>query len=108
MPVVAVLAVNDFNVAPSCGRAVVLHVVLHIQQLNRDLADKLIEDAKQNPQSVYMGKFVGIANGQIVVVADDLDELCRGLDLVEPDPSKTFWIEVGQDYDKVYEIWEVS
>jgi len=78
-----------------------------IQQLNRELADKLIEEAKQNPQSRYMGKFVGIANGQIVAVAEDLDEVARCLDQVEPDPNKTFFVEVGQDYDKVYEIWEV-
>jgi hypothetical protein len=78
-----------------------------IQQLNRALGDKLVEQAKQNPQSPYMGKFVGIANGQIVIVADDLDELCLGLDQVESDPSKTFWVEVGRDYDKVIEIWEV-
>ena len=78
-----------------------------IQQLNRDLADKLVEEAKQNPQSPYIGKFVGIANGQIVAVADELDEVARRLDQVEPDSSKTFFVEVGQDYDKVYEIWGV-
>jgi hypothetical protein len=75
-----------------------------IQQLNREFADKLIEEAKRDPQSPYIWKFVGIANGQIVVVADDLDEGMRRLDQVEPDPSKTFFIEVGHDYDKVYEI----
>ncbi len=75
-----------------------------IQQLNRELADKLIEEAKREPQSPYMWKFVGIANGQIVAVADDLDDVCRRLDELEPDPSKTFFIQVGPDYDKVYEV----
>ena len=60
-----------------------------IQQLNRELADKLIAEAKQNPQSPYMWKFVGIANGQIVVVADDLDVAMQHLDRVEPDSAKT-------------------
>jgi hypothetical protein len=78
-----------------------------IQQLNRELGDKLIAEAKQNPQSPYMDKFVGIANGQIVVVADNLDEVAQRLDEVEPDSSKTFFVEIGADYDKVYEIWEV-
>jgi uncharacterized protein YlzI (FlbEa/FlbD family) len=78
-----------------------------IQQSNRDLADKLIEEAKRNPQSTYIGKFVGIANGQIVIVADDLDEVIHRLDEVEPDPTLTFCLEIGPDYDKTYEIWEV-
>jgi hypothetical protein len=77
-----------------------------IEQLNRELANKLVAEAKRDPQSAYMGKMVGIANGQIVVVADDLDEVVRRLEQVEPDASKTFCLEVGPDYDKVYEIWE--
>ena len=78
-----------------------------IQQLNRELGDKVLDEAQKNPQ-VYPGKFVGIANGQVVVVTDDLNELVRRLDEVEPDPAKTFGVEIGRDYSKVYEIWEVS
>lgn len=76
-----------------------------IEQLNRELAQRLIDEAKRDPQSVYMNKYVGIANGQIVVVADDLDEAARQLDQIEPDPRNTFCLEIGPDYDKVYEIW---
>lgn len=75
-----------------------------IQQLNRELADRLIAEAKENPHSPYMGKFVGIVNGQIVIAADDLDEVMARLDQLEPDSSKTFCLEIGPDYDKVYEI----
>ena len=78
-----------------------------IQQLNRDLADKLVEEAKQNPQSPYAGKKVGIANGQVVVVSDDWDEVGRSLRLAEPDASKRFCIEVGKVYSGVLEIWEI-
>lgn len=78
-----------------------------IQQLNLELADRLIAEAKLDPQSPYMGKFVGIANGHIVVVADELDEVVRRLDQVEPEASKTFCLEVGPDYDKIVEIWEI-
>jgi hypothetical protein len=78
-----------------------------VQELNRDLAQKLIEEGRTNPNSVYMGKKVGIANGQVVVVADDWDELARRLLQIEPDPSKTFGVEVGRDYDAVQEIWGV-
>lgn len=76
-----------------------------VQELNRELAQKLVDEGRQNPQSVYMGKFVGIANGQVVAVADDWDELARRLRELEPDPSKTFGVEVGRDYEVVEQIW---
>lgn len=76
-----------------------------IEQLNRELADKVLAEARQNPRA-YPGKYVGIANGQVVVVTDDLDELDRRLDQVEPDSVKTCVIEPGLDLGKTHEIWE--
>ena len=76
-----------------------------VQEVNRELAQRLVDEALNDPASAYAGKFVGIANGQVVVVADNWDELSRGLRQVEPDPSKTFGVEVGRDYDAVQEIW---
>ena len=75
-----------------------------VQQLNRELADKIAAEAKWNPLA-YPGKFVGTANGQVVIVTDDLDEVDRRLDEVEPDASKTFIAEPGLDTNKVHEIW---
>jgi hypothetical protein len=77
----------------------------NVQILNRELAGKINEEARRNPQSPYANKFVGIANGQVVVVADDLDEMVRGLRQAEPDPSKTFGVEASRDYHEVHEIW---
>jgi tetrahydromethanopterin S-methyltransferase subunit G len=51
---------------------------------------------------------VGIANGQVVVVADDLAELMRRLEQIEPNPQKTFWVEASRDCDEVIEIWGLS
>jgi hypothetical protein len=76
-----------------------------VQDLNREVAGKINEEARRNPQSPYANKFVGIANGQVVVVADDLDEMDRGLRQAEPDPSKCFWVEASRNYDEVHEIW---
>jgi hypothetical protein len=76
-----------------------------VQELNRELADKLAEEGRNNPQAMYAGKLVGIANGKVVVIADDWDDLDRRLRQVEPDPSKTFGVEIGRDYDVVEEIW---
>ncbi len=76
-----------------------------VQQLNRELARKINEEARRDPHSPYANKFVGIANGQVVVVADDLNELARGLRQAEPDPAKTFCVEASRNYDEVEEIW---
>jgi hypothetical protein len=79
-----------------------------VQALNRDLALKINEEALRNPQSPYANKYVGIANGQVVVVADDFDEMIRRLRQAEPDPSKTFGVEASRDYSVVEEIWGLS
>lgn len=78
-----------------------------VQEQNRQLAKKINEEARRNPQSPHAGKFVGIANGQVVIVTDDLNELVRRLRQVEPDPSKTFGLEASRDPDEVEEIWRL-
>ncbi len=78
-----------------------------VQDLNRQLAREINEEARSNPQSQYANKWVGIANGQVVVVADNLDEMIRRLDQVEPDPSKTFGVEASRDYNEVHYIWRM-
>lgn len=79
-----------------------------VQEMNRELADTLAEEGRNNPQSPHAGKFVGIANGQVAVVADNLEEMVERLRQVEPDPTMTFGVEVGPDYDVVEEIWTVA
>ena len=76
-----------------------------IPDLNRELARQINAEARSNPQSQYANKFVGIANGQVVVVTDDLDDLARRIRQAEPDPSKTLCVEASCDYDQVHEIW---
>jgi len=78
-----------------------------VQERNRELAKKINEETRSNPQSPYANKFVGIANGQVVIVADDLDTMARRLRQLEPDPSKTFCVEASRDYSIVEEIWEL-
>jgi hypothetical protein len=76
-----------------------------VQELNRDLARRINAEARSNPQSPYANKFVGIANGQVVIVADDLDEVVRRLRQIEPNPGNSFFVEASRDYDEVHEIW---
>ncbi len=75
-----------------------------IHQLNRELADKLVDEARRNPQSPYAGKKVGIANGQVIVVSNDWDEIGHKLRLAEPDAAKRYCIEIAADYGGVHEI----
>jgi Family of unknown function (DUF5678) len=75
------------------------------QAVNRQLAQALMDEVRRDPRSAYAGKFVGIAGGQVVAVADDWDELARRLRQAVPDPSQTFSVEVGRDYTQVQEIW---
>src|SRR5947207_12025842 len=79
-----------------------------VQARNRELARQINQEALRNPQSPYAGKFVGIANGQVVVVADDLEEMAQRLEQIEPDPAKCFSVEASRDYDEVVEIWSLS
>jgi hypothetical protein len=79
-----------------------------VLEINRELANQINKEARSNPQSLYANKFVGIANGQVVVVADDLDEMVRQLRIAEPDPRKCYGIEASRDYDEVEEIWELN
>ena len=48
-------------------------------------------------------KSVGIANGQVVAVTEDLDHLARLIRQAEPDPTKTLCVEASCDYDEVHE-----
>mgnify|MGYP001050768239 FL=1 len=78
-----------------------------IPAMNRELAERINAEAKRDPHSPYAGKFVGIANGQIVAVADSWREVSRRLRQVEPDPGKCCCIEASADYDAVHEVWSV-
>jgi hypothetical protein len=80
----------------------------NVQDLNRDLARRINQEALSNPQSQYANKFVGIANGKVVVIADDLGEMIRRLRQIEPDPTKTFGIEASHDYSVVEEVWGLN
>jgi hypothetical protein len=79
-----------------------------VQDVNRQLARRINQEARSDPQSPYAKKFVGIANGQVVAVADDLDEMTRQLRQAESDPRKCFWVEASRDYDEVHEIWGLN
>lgn len=79
-----------------------------IPSVNERLARQINREARQDPASPYAGKLVGIANGQVVVIADSWREVSQGLRRVEPDPGKCYCVEASADYDRVEEIWRVT
>ncbi len=72
-----------------------------ILELNRELADQINRDARANPESLYAGKYVGIANGRIVAVTDTLRDAVGILRQVEPEPARRYCIDASRDYSKV-------
>jgi hypothetical protein len=76
-----------------------------VQDRNRELARQINEEARQNPQSPYANKFVGIANGRVVAVCDNLNEMAQALRQFGVDPRQTFWVEASRDYSVIEEIW---
>jgi hypothetical protein len=84
-----------------------MSILVDAQARNRELARQINEEARRDPHSPYAGKFVGIANGQVVVVADDLEEMARRLVQIEPEGAKCFSVEASRDYDEVVESWSL-
>jgi hypothetical protein len=72
---------------------------------NAELARRINEEAWANPQSPYAGKIVGITNGQVIVVADNRDEVIRRLDEVSAGPLDRYIVEASSDPNKVEYIW---
>jgi hypothetical protein len=76
-----------------------------VQKQNRELAERINEEARNDPTSPYAGKWVGIANGQVVVVTDDPEALYYRLREIEPDHRRVFGLDAGHDPNKVEYIW---
>ncbi len=75
-----------------------------VQKANRELAQRINDEARNDPHSPYAGKFVGIANGQVVVVTDDPESLHYRLAEIEPDPRRVFGLDAGHDPAQVESI----
>jgi hypothetical protein len=58
-------------------------------ELARQINDELLRD----PNSPYAGKWIGIANGQVVVVGDVFDDVNKRLYEIEPDLARCFCVE---------------
>jgi hypothetical protein len=75
------------------------------QEQARALGHQINRAARSNPNSPYVGKIVGILHGQVVIVADTLDEVADALEWLEPDPQRRYFIDASADYDSRHTIW---
>ena len=71
----------------------------------RILSRQINHEARSNPRSPYAGKFVGILHGQVVVVADTLDEVAETLERLEEDPHRRYFVDASADYDSKHDVW---
>ena len=78
-----------------------------VLKMNEALADQISQEARSNPQSPYAGKFVGLANGKVVAVSADEDEIDSMLDEIEPDPRRVFIVDTNRDPNHVEYLWEM-
>jgi hypothetical protein len=88
-------------------REVLMAVKEDMQRINERLAKQINEHARRDSSSPYAGKLVGIAHGQVVVVADSWSNVVDRLRQIEPDPAQCYCIDASADYDRVDEIWGV-
>jgi hypothetical protein len=75
------------------------------RQQARELGRQINREARRNPNSPYSGKVIGILHGEVVIVADTLNEVAEVLERLEPDAQRRYFIDASADYDAQYTIW---
>ena len=76
-----------------------------IGEANERLARLINQEGREDANSPYAHKYVGIANGKVVVIADSLREVDLRLDEVEPDPANCRIVDTIGDYETIQDIW---
>ena len=69
------------------------------------LARKIAREARLDPASPYAGKYVGILDGSVIVIANSPEEGLRELRKIAPDPSRGMLVDTSADYEAVHEVW---
>lgn len=69
------------------------------QRLNAEFGKRLNRETRANPNSPYTGKYVVIANCEVVAVVDSLDEMHSKIIDLGMNPRETFYIQASADYD---------
>ena len=75
-----------------------------IRRLNEEVYQRINRETRADPSSPYANKYVGLVNGEVVVVTDDLNELDRRLDELDPENNGSFVFEANRDPNEVYRV----
>jgi hypothetical protein len=78
-----------------------------IQEQDSQLARVINREARSDPSSPYVGKFVAIAGGTVVAVGEQLDDVVAAFRQAVPDRSQGLVIEASADYEGPHEIWKL-
>jgi hypothetical protein len=78
---------------------------LQRQENDLELARRVSREARADPTSPYARKYVGILDGNVVVIADSPGEALRELRKLAPDRGKGLLVDTSVDYDALHEIW---
>jgi hypothetical protein len=78
---------------------------LQRQENDLELARRVSREARADPASPYARKYVGILDGNVVVIADSPGEGLRELRKIAPDRGKGLLVDTTVDYDALHEIW---
>jgi hypothetical protein len=75
------------------------------QETDLELARSISREARADPASPYAHKYVGILDGEVVVIADSAAEGLRQLRQMAPKRDRGLLIDTSVDYDAEHEVW---
>jgi hypothetical protein len=75
-----------------------------IRRLNEEVARRINLQTRADPSSPYANKHVGLVNGEVVVASEDLNEVARRLDELDPENRGSFVFEASRDPDEVVRV----
>jgi hypothetical protein len=75
------------------------------EEQDLELARKISREARADPASPYAHKYIGILDGNVIVVANWPEEGLQKLRQIEPDRGRGLLIDASVDYDAVVHIW---
>ena len=73
------------------------------RQLDAEFGMRINRETRANPNSPYAGKYVVVANCEVVTVADSLDEMRANILALGLNPRESFYVEASANYDEP--IW---
>jgi hypothetical protein len=75
-----------------------------IRQLNEEVARRINLETRADPSSAYTNKIVGLVNGEVVIVSDDLRTAISRLRELDPNNRSSFVFEASRDPDEVVRV----